>query len=350
MAFAAFTDIIMARDFEDLEAAVHEIDTNHTLIAADVDGNIGYWLTGRFPKRHPSQDPRLPTPGTGERDWQGFVRLSKLVSCINPPEGWLSNFNQKPSVKTPGWWPEIMWGKRINDILAANNPIDWETFLSINKANGIHHMVSPIAEDYLIPLLREQGADDPRIVQALALIEQWECVDVPGVPGALIFSEWLMEFMMEALSVDFAPFVQRNLQLGNLQLFGALLYRILLPEKSGVELMGDYLHGRDRDALALDCFRRVLAQLGEKHGADMSQWPYEPATMVIGALDSFPTRACGTYWMATELSQPMRSIDMLVPGASGQERSPHFKDQIALFMDWKLRPTPFTRADFPVRP
>ena len=347
--FAAFTDILMARDLDEFETAVHEIDTNHNLIAADVDGNIGYWLTGRFPKRHPDQDPRLPTPGTGERDWQGFVRLSKLVSCINPPQGWLGNFNQKPSVKTPGWWPEILWGKRINDILAANNPIDWETFLSINKANGIHHMIGPIADDYLIPLLRERGGDDPQFVQALALVEEWGSVDVPDVPGALIFTEWLMEFMVETLSVDFAPMVERSLALGNLQLFGGLIYRIMLPEKSGVKLVGDYMHGRDRDALALDCLKRILAQLTEKHGTDMPQWPYEPVTMKIGELDSFPTRACGTYWIATELSQPMRSIDMMVPGASGQERSPHFKDQIPLFMDWKMRPTPYVPEDFPPR-
>ena len=82
----------------------------------------------------------------------------------------------------------------------------------------------------------------------------------------------------------------------------------------------------------------------------MTQWPYEPEPLEMEEFGPFPNRNCGTYWMAAELSQPIRSIDMLVPGQSGLHRSPHFKDQLDLFWNWNYKDMRFAPEAFPPVP
>ncbi len=344
--YAAFMDMNLAQNFDEFEKAVRSVATSHNFVAADVDGNIGYWLAGRIPNRHPAQDLRLPTPGTGERDWQGSTVATDLVRCINPPEGYLQNFNNKPSTNIPGWWPEIFWSYQIDETLRNENPIDWDTFVGINEANAMHHWLGPFLRPYLLDLLKTRANGDPDIETAIVLLEDWDYAKVPGASAALLFDEWLAETLMEILEQDFKPIVRRSVDLGNIQLFGAILFRILDTERAGVELRGDYLHGRDKDEIAFRCFRKVLDDLIEKHGRDMNEWPFNPGEMEVQGLSKYPTRTCGTHWTAVDMGPSIRSTNMLVPGQSGLSRSPHYQDQLGLFRDWQLKEFQFAPEDF----
>jgi hypothetical protein len=69
-------------------------------MAADSQGNIGYWHPGLVQLRPKAWDQRLPLPGTGEAEWPGLVDRAKMPHVINPKQGWLSNWNNIPS---QGW-------------------------------------------------------------------------------------------------------------------------------------------------------------------------------------------------------------------------------------------------------
>ncbi|MCX5771160.1 MAG: penicillin acylase family protein, partial [Candidatus Hydrogenedentes bacterium] len=329
--FTAILDMNFARNLQDFEDAVKKIWMSQNFTAADSGGNIGYWLSGRIPIRHPEQDLRLPTPGTGEYDWRGFTVAPELVRCVNPKEGWLGNFNNKPSIKTPGWWPEMMWGQKIHDTLRNNNPIDWDTFVNINRLNGEHYFPGPFLKPYLISLIRERGKDDPRSLQAAEMFEKWPDNNLPGQRCVLIFDEWMLDTMMELLAPDFKGMVKRDMTIENLQLFGLLTFRILCPDKSGIKLKGDYLHGRDKDEVAYRCFTNVLDRLTAAHGPDMTKWPYTPPNMSMGDLPPFPTRNCGGFWMCTELGNPVRAMDLIISGQTAHRKSPHWCDERPLF-------------------
>ncbi|MCP4641651.1 MAG: penicillin acylase family protein [bacterium] len=343
--FTAYLDMAFAENFDDFEAAVRQVCSCHHFFAADVDGNIGYWLAGRRPIRNPDQDPRLPASGTGEYDWRGFELGPDLAACINPPEGWFANYNDKPSVTVPGWWPEYQLGHAIAKVVERENPIDWNTFVSLNRANAEHAMLEPYIRPYLVRMLRENAASSPEIRQALTLMESWSGRDASGEPANLLMNEWFLDTMMEILSPDFGLVLERNLDLMNLQLFGLLVFRLLEPERAGIAVQGDYLHGRDPHTIASACFLKALKRLTDEHGPDMEQWPYEPHTREFEHIGRYPWRQSGSYWMAVELSNPMRVQDMLVPGACGLEASPHFNDQVDLFHFWQLRKTRYLPGD-----
>ncbi len=345
--FMGLIDLNFARDFDDVEQAVRQVATSQNFVAADVDGNIGYWLAGRLPNRHPDQDRRLPTPGTGEYDWTGATVATDVVSCINPPEGWLQSANNKPSVKIEGWWPELLWGHRIYETLDQNDHIDLATFSGINRLNGQHHFVGPFLKPYLLRLLRERADGEPQILEAIDLLEAWPSSNVPGASAALLFNEWVMETMVELLSPDLGVFVERSMELHNLQLFGPLVFRILDSERAGFPLEGDYLHGRNKDDLAFDCFKRVLDRLVEEHGPYMQTWPFDHKMVNLPGIGTFAERMCGVFWMAAELGDGrIRTMNTMSPGQSGLPDSPHYADQFDNFLKWHFRQTPFHLDEF----
>jgi acyl-homoserine lactone acylase PvdQ len=59
--------------------------------------NIAYYVSGLDPVRPSDVDPNLPTWGTGDAEWQGFLPASKHVHEINPPQGFFDSWNNKPA-------------------------------------------------------------------------------------------------------------------------------------------------------------------------------------------------------------------------------------------------------------
>jgi acyl-homoserine lactone acylase PvdQ len=59
--------------------------------------NIAYYVSGLDPVRPSDVDPNLPTWGTGDAEWRGFLPASKHVHEINPPQGFFDSWNNKPA-------------------------------------------------------------------------------------------------------------------------------------------------------------------------------------------------------------------------------------------------------------
>ena len=97
-----FLEFDRAHSVAEFDAAARQIVTSHNFLYADSGGNIAYWQAGQVPVRPAGYDPRLPLPGTGEAEWPGGT-IPMPVS-VNPAQGWLANWNNKPSVvvRQPG--------------------------------------------------------------------------------------------------------------------------------------------------------------------------------------------------------------------------------------------------------
>jgi acyl-homoserine lactone acylase PvdQ len=62
--------------------------------------DIAWYHACRCPIRAPGTYPGLPTLGTGEYDWRGFLTSKQHPQAINPPSGVILDWNSKPA---PGW-------------------------------------------------------------------------------------------------------------------------------------------------------------------------------------------------------------------------------------------------------
>jgi acyl-homoserine lactone acylase PvdQ len=61
---------------------------------------IAYFHTGRYPRRAPGVAPDFPAWGTGEWEWQGFLDATEQPFDLNPRQGFMTSWNNKPA---RGW-------------------------------------------------------------------------------------------------------------------------------------------------------------------------------------------------------------------------------------------------------
>ncbi|HEX8205235.1 MAG TPA: penicillin acylase family protein [Solirubrobacteraceae bacterium] len=94
------TALTEAKNIRDVDRALLKVTWNENIIAADSQGNIGYWHPGLHPLRPKGFDERLPFPGTGEAEWRGLLPRRRTPHVINPRRGYLFNWNNIPSA---GW-------------------------------------------------------------------------------------------------------------------------------------------------------------------------------------------------------------------------------------------------------
>jgi acyl-homoserine lactone acylase PvdQ len=89
-----------AKNINQVNKAAGMVTWNENIMAADDHGHIGYWHPGLLPVRPASWDERLPYPGDGRAQWQGFLPVPKRPDAIDPRQHWLANWNTLPS---QGW-------------------------------------------------------------------------------------------------------------------------------------------------------------------------------------------------------------------------------------------------------
>ncbi len=80
-------------------ATANELETTFNMAYLD-NQHIAFFSTGRLPVLAAGTDPSLPTLGTGEYDWQGFLGQEQHPHEVDPAGGTLLNWNNKPA---PEW-------------------------------------------------------------------------------------------------------------------------------------------------------------------------------------------------------------------------------------------------------
>jgi acyl-homoserine lactone acylase PvdQ len=89
----------MREGFSSFRQAVAGIDYTFNWFYVD-DKDIGYQHSCRCPQRARGVDPKLPSWGTGEWDWDGVIPRSSNPWDLNPESGYLSSWNNR---QAPGF-------------------------------------------------------------------------------------------------------------------------------------------------------------------------------------------------------------------------------------------------------
>lgn len=305
------TDWAKARSFEEFKAATEKVTWNENVTVATRDGHIAYFHPGLFLRRHPDTDMRLPIPGTGEYDFGAPLPFEALPHAIDPPQGFVANWNNKPAY---GWLDGEGLGatsrpggtgQRVTSILEKlPTRSDWN-FADLREIDRDHGIRDHRAREYrpLLAEVRSSAAAQLSEVQKAMLdsILAWDGIafgpeqDIisedarDGVPQTL-FGE-VVQGLRDEL---FAGLRDRVLDPGlpdpdpnnpnaeaGLTIYGRvagvgshvfdqsvmdnLVLRILRPQSSGLVVRRDYTNGRTRDAVVMAALDRALAALATQY-------------------------------------------------------------------------------------
>jgi len=365
--YDAWLDLGRARNVDEFAAAAARAAYNFNLFYADDRGNIGYWHIGRIPVRAPGDNPFLPHIGTGGAEWQGYLPFSQQPHALNPEQGWLASWNNKPA---PGWvnssagfWD---WGpvhrvttltnqlRQIRPGTATagtleqiNRTAGWTTDTPSGSADTV--FVSTLLDDLLNHV--DVGAD-PRLPAVVGRLRAWNWLQIDADsdgqyddPSVAIFNSWWPNLISQVFADEFGTGLDPNVA-------GNLLARVIGAAPQSLPLAHDYLDGQTADAAVTAALVHALDQLAGRYGPDPAGWLQPAARISWAALPLVPQvpdtiwMNRGTYNQIVRLG-PGRHLwgeNVVAPGQSGDPTSPHFADQLTLYATWRYKPM---RLDLP---
>ncbi len=334
--------------------------------------HIAYQRSGPVPLRAPGDDPFLPHPGDGSDEWTGFLPVADLPAVVDPPQGWLANWNNKPRAgwanSSDGFW---QWGpvQRVQTLqrqVAALAPgsAGVDTLERVNRVAGTTSQSPVGTEDVLTvqavlaPLLAQVATDrDPRLAAAADRLRSWgqRQLDANGDarydnPAVAIYQAWYSalvdDHVATVLGLDFRVGGVDDSTSAN------VLARLLQGPSAALPLTADYLDGGSLRSLVTGSLVTALDRLTTQYGtADPGRWHPPVATLAYPPLGAgttllTPFKDRGTYnQVVSLLPGGPEGENVVAPGQSGDVRSPHFTDQLDLYATWRYKPMRLTRAD-----
>ncbi|HME91061.1 MAG TPA: penicillin acylase family protein, partial [Myxococcaceae bacterium] len=348
-----------ASNLAEFQQQVAKIALSFNVIYADQPGNIGYFVAGLNPVRAPGFDLRLPFPGDGSAEWTGQLRSNP--SSINPSQGWLANWNNKPSADYDSG-DDAAYGKifRVTEIqerLAAG-PVSVETMKDIPKDIARVKSLGREArflKPHLLAGLDAVPPSHPLGAQARAVVESWDGNAVEDAisstnlnAGELIFSSWLDRMISDTFADELGD---RLSEASSNMLLHALDFAF--SGQSGVPPSRDYFNGVNPSVVISGAFDAVVAALAAAQGEDPSAWtgPRGVITFnhpLVGTVGTIPNSNRSTYGQVVVLRTPVISGEnifslgqsgfiKLVP-PFGFELDPHFRDLLPLYRNFDYKP------------
>ncbi len=335
--FSAIGAMARARTVADFGKACSLIPTSHNWFCATQDGDIGYWFCGLSPIRAPGIDPRLPTPGEGDHEWRGFVPFDQMPHIINPKQGFVANWNNKPAIwwdngDTPVWG-EVFHNGRIAQLLAARPAIGTQDLRDVIVDIGTYdynaHVLLPMLRSALVQRIALPGAQTtPEARKAADLLLHWNGHAVEGSVAKTIFDAWLQEVREDLFGKTFGFIKLQGQGMFNLATQPSLIVHVLKDRRSSVPVQYDHLKGRHPNAVMIQALNRAVAKLMKERGPEMALWRHTRGNINFSPLPPIPSTDRGTYIQIVECGKPnVRGVSILPPGQSECTDSPHFGDQ-----------------------
>ena len=370
-----------ATNIDEFEAAVELTWPSHNFYWTDTEGNIGYWHAGRFPVKPEGADRRLPLMGDGTQDWVRITEPEEMPRAINPEQGWLTNWNNKPIAGWPYAESDVHWGEGFRveilmatmTVLAAGGDLTSAHMNTINQVAGYHNTAGMNFAADLIAAATAYVAANPGetdVAAALGHLGAWATAtplpvsyvdfESPVWPddesptydhaGLTIFNAWYDTIVPEV----FAGILSSDM-MGQVKRYPSLLIRVLRADES-LNYPG-YPSGAALDALIVDALKAAIDELKLAYGEDMSTWltpvrmqTYDEQGALLAEYATHPYMNRGTYNHIAELSTPPQAQSVIPPGQSGFMElrivggktptpvpSDHAYDQVALYASWTYK-------------
>lgn len=288
--WVAFAEMGRAKSLAEFrEKGVDRLGWNLGACYGGEDGTIAYFEAGALPKKAAGVDPRLPTPGTGEYEWTGFLTRDEKPHVINPRQGYLFSWNSKAT----GWSQEgdsarigATFRTWLGDRLAKEGQS--LTLLDMREFNGkIFNALGAVdrnqaAPDFFAPYLRQaiETSDDPEVKRAgeymlgfNGLYQDRDGDHNYDDPGLTLYRAWLQVAPRGVFGDDMGDWWKTIDEGRYLTYQSSLLLRAFQGDKAGLPLGIDYFNGRDRTDVLIESIKATLAAIKPRFpGKDMAEW------------------------------------------------------------------------------
>jgi penicillin amidase len=314
--------------------------------------------TGLFPIRNNTLG-RVPLDGaSGDYEWTGWVPFDAYPEAVNPPEGYLASANQIPAGSGYpyylGWqWDPGYRARRINGLLNAT--IAANGTVTPDDMRAFQGDTLDVAAREFVPYIAAANTACPTVVcrQAILALANWDLRMETNRTGATIWYTFMHKFREDVFGDDWAEGNVSGLMLP----YPDILERLVKSSPNSTwfdDVRTTYVERRD------DILRRAMnetvADLVARLGNDPFTWSWGRVhTRVFAHLSGLDALQRGPYqaegdditldpgpgleahagpsWrMVVTLGTLEDSTTVFPGGQSGNPLSPHYADQLALWL------------------
>jgi penicillin amidase len=363
----AFIQVNRAQNWSEFTNAFQSfVAPGQNFVYADRDGNIGYFLPGKFPIRNlaAGHTGLLPVPGTGEFDWQGFIPFEQLPQVLNPESGFIVTANNRVAPSNYPYpisfeWAEPYRAERISNLIqtlsADKLSLQEMQTIQLDQTTLLYRDFRPVLQQ-LKPILTNLSAPAATL-QWLDRLLNWDGNLQPDSQEATVFEAWYNE-----LTKFIAATIGQPVLVGNQQ---EPAPRFLLKALT----QGDPALGGSVEQ-ALGNAATALQQAVTNLGSSVPRWgdlhqtvfkhPVLPLTrqvayggdrytVNVGTYNSTNFRMDSngpTYRQIIDLEDPDNSRYIQAIGQSGRFFSPYFDNLLLLWQQGRY--VPMETVGYPV--
>jgi penicillin amidase len=338
------------------EACNYSFIPGENMIWADKTGTIGWQAVGITPKR-PNFSGMVPVPGDGRYEWDGYWPNSLKPSLTNPEKGFWATANQHVTPADYPYpealaftWADPFRGDRVNEVLAQDSSA------TLAKSMALQVDVTALPARQLTPLLLQAPISDPKRVEALEWMRNWDYQLLPESVAAGMYVAWERALVKEVRKRLVPEAVQGLIQPPLTQIIRWMNQPELVFKENALS---------QRDQLLAQTWATALDDLAKQLGPKLTDWAYgqtdykhialqHPLSKWVDAqtqqqIDLGPLPRGGyahtptangsgnnqtagaSFRMVTDLADWDLTQMTNTPGQSGDPRSPFYQN---LFEDW----------------
>jgi penicillin amidase len=378
-----------ADNWNDFVKAMRLIEAPQLNIAyADVDGNIGYWVTGRVPVRAKGNG-LLPVSGwTDEYEWAGEVPFEQMPHALNPSQGFVVTCNHCIIPKDYPYFLGSVWmnGYRARRIVTYFNGKDK---LSPDDFASLHVDFTCIPGLEFVEKLNNLESSDPDAKLALELLRAWDGKLTTNSIGGSVYEVTRYHLVRNLLE----PGLGKDL---TIRMMGQGFHPLLMAASEfyghDTVVMLRMLDNPDswwlrqsggREAVIMHSLKQAVEWLRKRFGNNTSDWQwgelhlvrfqhplgmqkpldrvFDRGPLAIGGDTDTPCQTAilpdnpyenkawaPTFRQIVDMKDLSRSIVIIPPGQSGQLGSPHYDDLVDLWIKGKYIPMLWTQEQIQV--
>jgi penicillin amidase len=175
---AAFEALNRASGWNEFIAAVERFSApSQNFVYGDVDGNIGYAMSGMLPQRNGSVGSFPQDGNSGDAQWSGRIAPSDLPRLLNPERGYITSSNNLVDREWPGLvtrdWAAPYRAVRLQRLMEATDRVDLPTAAAWqNDVVGLAAADVLVSVDAALALAAKQGDEDAADV--LQRLRAWD--------------------------------------------------------------------------------------------------------------------------------------------------------------------------------
>jgi penicillin amidase len=274
--FQGFFQLEYATNWQEFIAAVSNIWISQNFVYADLQGNIGYRMSGVLPIRPAANDIGPVDGASGDYEWSGYVPQANMPMLFNPPTHIIATANQQivPSdypYYVTNSWDQGYRARRIDDLLAGASNLTVGSFQRIQA--DVVSVPATILAPRFVTAGDEAGGD---AAKAAALLQGWNGAMTRDSVAASVYEVTTgmlaRETIEPVLGKKLYGVYQTNTDASTIYSVLISLVEAPVPPFFGVE--GPQNAVNARDVAVAKALRDAYDQLSATYGSDTAKWTW----------------------------------------------------------------------------